>query len=142
MRKDLYGFPIDMVIMHEYSVMSQLVSALLDELEMQKKKMEGVKEVKIEVGELTFLGKDQLQFAFKTLSKDTLLEGAELNINEVKAEVRCDDCGYTGGINYSDDPAFHYNIPIISCPECGTKPEVTKGKESKIVGVTAFEKED
>ncbi len=128
--------------MHEYSVMNQLMSALLDELEEEKDNIERVKEVRIEVGELTFLGEDQLKFAFETLSKDTIVEEAELKVTELESEVRCDDCGYEGGINYSNDPAFHYNVPVISCPECDSKPEIVKGKETKIVGVTAVEKEE
>ena len=128
--------------MHEYSVMNQLMTALLDELGQEKKNIERIKEVRIEVGELTFLGADQLKFAFEALGKDTIAEGAELNVIKIDSEVRCDDCGYEGGINYSNDPAFHYNVPIISCPECDSKPEIVKGKETKIVGVTAVEKEE
>ncbi len=128
--------------MHEYSVMKQLMSALLDELQGEKEDIERVKEVRIEVGELAFLGEDQLKFAFETLSKDTIVEKAELNVISIDSEVRCENCGYEGGINYSDDPAFHYNVPVISCPECDSKPEIIKGKETKIVGVTAVEKEE
>ncbi|MEF8873324.1 MAG: hydrogenase maturation nickel metallochaperone HypA [Candidatus Thermoplasmatota archaeon] len=128
--------------MHEYSVMNQLVSALLDELEGEKENIERVKKVRIEVGELTFLGEDQLKFAFETLSKDTIVEGAELDIEKINSEVRCENCGYEGGINYSEDPAFHYSVPVISCPECDSKPKIVKGKETKIVGVTAVEKEE
>lgn len=83
-----------------------------------------------------------MKFAFETLSKDTIVEGAELNVITIDSEVRCENCGYEGGINYSDDPAFHYNVPVISCPECDSKPEIIKGKETKIVGVTAVEKEE
>ncbi|MBS3817466.1 MAG: hydrogenase maturation nickel metallochaperone HypA [Candidatus Thermoplasmatota archaeon] len=126
--------------MHEYSVMRQLVSALLDELE--EKGVNKAKEVRIEVGELSFLGNEQLKFAFRTLSKDTILEGAELKVINVESKVRCEECGYEGSVNYSDDPAFHYNVPVISCPECGSNPDIIKGKETKIVGVTAVEEDD
>ncbi len=128
--------------MHEYSVMNQLISALLEGLEDQEREMERIKEVRLEVGELTFLGEDQLNFAFETLSKDSILEGAELNIEKVDSEIYCEECGYKGGIEYSNYPSFHYNVPVISCPECEAKPEIVKGKETKIVGVTAVEKEE
>ncbi len=126
--------------MHEYSVMNQLVSALLDELE--ERNVNRVKEVRIEVGELTFLGEDQLKFAYETLGKDTVLEGSELKVKSVKSEVKCEECGYEGGIDYSERPEVHYDVPVISCPECGSKPGIIKGKETKIVGVTAVEEED
>ncbi|MFP3871537.1 MAG: hydrogenase maturation nickel metallochaperone HypA [Candidatus Natronoplasma sp.] len=128
--------------MHEYSVMSQLMSALLDELEDEKENIGDIKEVRIEVGELTFLGEMQLKFAFEALSKETIVEGAELKVMKIESKVRCDECGYEGGIDYTEDPAFHYNVPVISCPECGSKPEIIKGRETKIVGVTAVEKEE
>jgi len=123
--------------MHEYSVMNQLVSALLDEL--NGRDIDRVKEVRIEVGELTFLGHEQLQFAYKTLSKDTVLEGSELAVEEIKSKIRCAECGYEGGVNYSDRSSVHYQVPVISCPECDSKPNIVQGKETKIVGVTAVE---
>lgn len=123
--------------MHEYSVMSQLVSALLEELD--GRDINRVKEVRIEVGELTFLGHDQLKFAYETLSKETVLEGSDLNIEEIKSSIKCDECGYEGGVNYSDRTSVHYQVPVISCPECDAKPSIVHGKETKIVGVTALE---
>ncbi len=123
--------------MHEYSVMKQLVSALLDELE--GRDIDRVKEVRVEVGDLTFLGEQQLKFAYEALSKETILEGSELNVEKKEAKVRCGECGYEGGVEYADDAAFHFNVPVISCPECGEQPEIIQGKETKIMGVTAVD---
>lgn len=119
--------------------MQQLIAALKEEL--KKKGIERIKEVKLEIGELTFLGKNQLSFAYEVMTKDTFLEGSELKVVTVGAEVKCHECGYQGGIEYVDDPAFHYNIPIITCPDCGEKPKLIKGKETTLVGVKAI-KED
>ncbi len=123
--------------MHEYSVMNQLVSALLEELD--GRDIDRVKEVRIEVGELTFLGQEQLKFAYETLSKDTVLENSKLAVKEIKSKIRCRECGYEGGVNYSDRSSVHYQVPVISCPECDSKPNIVQGKETKIVGVTAVE---
>jgi len=123
--------------MHEYSVMKQLVSSLLDELE--EKNVKKVKEIRIEIGELTFLGEQQLKFAHEVLSKDNSLEGSQLKVKTKDAKVKCDNCGYEGGVSYSNDPGFHFNIPVISCPECGEKPDVIQGKETMITGVIAEE---
>ncbi len=123
--------------MHEYSVMNQLVSALLEELD--ERDVNRVKEVRIEVGELTFLGDNQLKFAYETLSQDTILEGSELDIENVESKIKCEECGYEGGVNYSDRTSVHYQVPVISCPECNSKPDIVQGKETKIVGVTAVE---
>lgn len=126
--------------MHELSVMSQLVSALLDELD--ERDIEKVAEVKIEIGELTFLGEDQLKFAYETLSQENILEGSELKITKLNSKISCPECGYEGGVNYSEDPALHYDIPIINCPECDSEPEIIQGKETKIVSVKAEEEKD
>lgn len=120
--------------------MSQLVSALLDELD--GRDIDRVKEVRIEVGELTFLGNDQLKFAYETLTQETILENSELKIDEIESKIACSECGYEGGVNYSDKTSVHYNVPVLSCPECDAKPEVVQGKETQIVGVTAVEEED
>lgn len=125
--------------MHEYSVMRQLIAALFDEL--SKHDIDSVKEVELEIGELTFLGEEQLGFAYQVMTKDTFLEGSKLKVVTVPARVKCAGCGYEGSIEYVDNPAFHYNIPIISCPRCGAKPRLIRGKETKIVNVKAY-KED
>lgn len=120
--------------------MRSLVSALLEEL--KGRDIDRVKKVTVEIGSLTFLSHEAMDFAYEATTKDTVLEGSSMEIIEKKAEVRCSECGYEGEVEYSDDPAFHYNIPVISCPECGAKPEITQGKETTIVGVTAVEEED
>lgn len=125
--------------MHEYSVMTQLVSALLDELE--DRDIDEIEEVTLEIGALTFLGEEQMKFAYEALTKDTILEGSDLKVVTVEPKVRCQECGYEGVVEYSEDPAFHYDIPIISCPECGEQPEIVQGKETVIKKVTAKEEE-
>lgn len=112
--------------MHEFSVMNQIVESVLREAE--KRDAIEVKEVILEIGELTFLGVEQLRFGFEVLTKENLLAGARLTIDETKAEIEC-ACGYHGGMNYSETPHFHRIFPIISCPECGGAPTIVKGKD-------------
>ncbi len=125
--------------MHEYSIMSQLVSALIEELD--DKHNNKVESVHIEVGELTFLEPDALEFAFSVLIKETVLEGSVLEVKTISSEIECESCGYKGPVNYSDDPTFHFNIPIVTCPRCDSKPKVTKGKETMIRSVTVSEED-
>ncbi len=125
--------------MHEYSVMKQLVAALEEELKLHD--VDRVTEVHLEIGELTFLGREQLEFAYQVIIKGTSLEGSQLKMTFVCPEVGCEACGYKGPVEYVEDPGFHYNIPIISCPKCGERPVLLKGKETKIVGVTALKEE-
>ena len=60
--------------MHEVSVVSDIVSAILRELE--KYNVVKVEEVILVVGEMTSLGHEQLEFAYEIVTKGTLLEGS------------------------------------------------------------------
>ena len=74
--------------MHEVSVVSDIVSAILRELENYK--VEKVEEVVLVVGEMTSLGQEQLEFAYEIVTKDTKLEGSKLVIEneKIRANVR------------------------------------------------------
>jgi hydrogenase nickel incorporation protein HypA/HybF len=124
--------------MHEVSVMSGVIDAVLSEL--SKYDVEKVEEVVLAVGILTFLGHEQLQFAFEVLTKDTRLEGAGLRIEEEEVRARCPSCHYEGGIDYVEDESFHFSVPILRCPSCGEKVEVTKGASCRVVSVKVVEK--
>ncbi|MDI3482437.1 MAG: hydrogenase nickel incorporation protein HypA/HybF [Candidatus Methanomethylophilaceae archaeon] len=112
--------------MHEVSVMSGVVEAVLKELE--KYDVKGVEEVELIVGELTQLGHEQMEFAYEVITRSTALEGSSLRIVEEKAEVRCLSCGYEGGINRLELDDYHYSIPVLRCPECSSSVEIIKGR--------------
>ena len=113
--------------MHEVSVMADLIDAIKKELE--RYEVVSVKEVTLKVGKLTNLGSEQLEFAYEIMSRDSILEGSELVIEEEDIEVKCSKCGYEGPVkNMELGEDSHYNIPILSCPECGGAIMITAGK--------------
>ncbi|MDY6959245.1 MAG: hydrogenase maturation nickel metallochaperone HypA [Halobacteriota archaeon] len=117
--------------MHEFSTMAQIVEVVLKEA--SKHNADIVTEVRLQIGELTFLGVDQMKFAYKVLSEDSdILGGSDLIIEEVKATVRCDDCGYVGRIGYDGEMLDHERLPRLSCPDCDQPIEVITGKECLI----------
>ncbi len=124
--------------MHEVSVMSGVVDAILSELE--GRGIERVEEVHLVVGRLTFLGHEQLRFAFEILTKGTILEGAKLEIEEEEVRVRCPACKYEGRIDYVEDDSFHFSIPILRCPSCGGKVEITEGGGCRVVSAKVVER--
>ena len=65
--------------MHEYSVTTQIVSKVLREAESRRAKR--VLEVKLQIGELTFLNPEQVRFWYKILVKGTVMEGSKLIID-------------------------------------------------------------
>jgi len=112
--------------LHELSIMSQVIQSVLGEA--GKRNAAYVKEITLEVGELTFLGTDQLEFGFEALKGEGPLRNAKLVIVERKAEIDC-PCGYRGGVDYSRTPLFHQIFPVIECPECGGVPSITGGRD-------------
>jgi hydrogenase nickel incorporation protein HypA/HybF len=124
--------------MHEVSVMSSILEQVLGELE--KHDVVEVEEVDLVVGELTFLGHDQLRFAFEIMSRDTPLEGAKLNIIPEEIEVSCPSCGYRGKADYLNEEEYHMSVPVLRCPKCDSKVDVIKGKSAGVTSVKAVER--
>lgn len=119
--------------MHEVSVMASIVEAVLEEL--KRHDVEKVEEVNLVIGELTFLGRDQLEFAFEVVTRGTLLEGSKLVIGDEKVEVRCLSCAYQGGVEYVSGGGQDHLVPNLSCPKCGGRVEVTKGKSCAVTSL-------
>jgi len=118
---------------HEFSVTSQIVRSVLGEAE--KRMAKKVTEVHLVVGKLTFLGLEQVRFAFEALTKGTIMEGSKLIIEEQEGVVRCNHCGYEGDFKYEDDPMYHVPVPTLKCPQCGNVVKIAAGKECTIKSI-------
>lgn len=115
--------------MHEFSTMQQIVAAILDEA--RRHHATAIHRVSLEIGELTFLGEEQLRFAFQILTEGTILAHAELLIKRVATTVRC-SCGYQGGVDYGLKEEFHLSFPLLKCPRCGGDVDILSGRECAI----------
>jgi len=124
--------------MHEYSVVSELISALLPKLEEHPGDVSAVILVK---GELRILSDTAMKSAFELLAQGTRLEGAELVIEPVEVRVRCRGCGYAGAADHVREESFHFAIPILSCPSCGAEVDVEAGRELYVDRVTVRSEE-
>jgi hydrogenase nickel insertion protein HypA len=123
--------------MHELSMADAIVKTAIDVAE--KNDAQEITEVTIEVGKLAMLNPEQLKFMIEVLSEDTLLEKAEVVINEIPIEIKCRSCNFEG-LAVSDD-SDHY-VPIVTCPECeGRDIEIIKGRECNVKTIK-IEKED
>jgi hydrogenase nickel incorporation protein HypA/HybF len=112
--------------MHEYSIMTDIVKAALQSIEGYE--LENVEQVYLDVGELAFLNPVQLKFCFRVLTEDNVLSGAELVVEEKKAEIKCASCGFTGSL--VDKPEeMHFGIPRIVCPKCRGEVDLLSGRE-------------
>ncbi len=120
--------------MHEVSVISGIVKAVLEELE--KYEVANVSSVDLLIGEMTLLGEEQLTFAYEIVTRDTLLEGSKLNIEHEPISVSCKVCDYEGPIKMLESGDYtSHKIPVMSCPECGGHVLVTKGQSCCVTSV-------
>ncbi len=94
-----------------------------------------VKEVSLAIGKLTFLGLEQVRFAYEVLVKGTIMENSNLLIKECEGVVKCNSCGYEGDLKYEDNPQYHLPMPTLHCPKCSGIVEIVGGKECIIESV-------
>ena len=125
--------------MHEVSVISDIVSAILKELE--KYNAERVEEVVLVVGDMTSLGEEQLEFAYEIVTKETKLEGSKLVIEHEKIRVRCSECDYEGEVRMLESDYGEHTIPILSCPKCNGKVRVIAGQTCMVRNLKIVEAE-
>ncbi len=123
--------------MHEFSMAERIVRAVLDAA--TPKKASSIVEIKLDVGELTFLSHEQLSFCIQVLSKGTIAENAKVVITTTKVQVHCSKCGYIGQVEYLGDEVHSMiPIPILTCPKCGSsEADVTEGNECTVRSIRA-----
>ncbi|MBI0583237.1 MAG: hydrogenase maturation nickel metallochaperone HypA [Methanomassiliicoccus sp.] len=125
--------------MHEVGVMTSILEAVLEEL--KNHKVQKVEEVRLTIGDLTYLGEDQLSFAFEILTRGTILEGSTLVVEHEEVEVRCPTCGYDGRAEYYQDEMYSSNVPTLNCPRCGSRVDVVKGKSCTVRSIKVVEED-
>jgi len=126
--------------MHELSAATSVVRTVL--MAAEGKGVKRIRRVKVEVGELTLLNPEQLEFCFGIAAKDTIADGAKLEISVKPAVLVCSKCG--SRISWSspgDDPALHLIPPMVQC-ECGsTSLKVVSGRELSVLSMTVEQEE-
>ncbi len=121
--------------MHELSVMAQVFESVQQSLRDQN--LVRLESVRLEVGELTMLGKEQLRFAWGVLAKDRPLKGSKLIIVRKPAIVACPGCGFRGAPKRAPKGWSRTAIPLIFCPVCGGEVDIVGGRETIIRSLKA-----
>ena len=123
--------------MHEFSAACSIVDTAVEAA--QSNNATKVTVVNVEVGEFTFLIPEQLAFNFEIASKNTILEGAELNITSVKGKLLCGDCGFEGESQADPDiPPQLAAFAPMKCPKCGgSSTTIIGGKDFIITNIEA-----
>ena len=113
--------------MHEFSISEEIVRNVLDAAKENNGKK--VLSVQLEIGELALLNVEQVTFWIHELFKGSIAEGAKVKVRTIKARVKCESCGYRGGMNLRSPDPFQHAVPY-SCPKCHSfQIHVEKGRE-------------
>ncbi len=114
--------------MHELSVTESILKIVLKHAE--ENKAEKVLTIGLKIGELSELVGECIQHYFDYLSKDTIAEGAVLEIERAPIVFDCTECKDTFQVSLSDTRDF-------TCPQChGAKVTLVSGREFYIKDIT------
>jgi len=104
--------------MHELSIVQGVV-----ELCEQHSGGRTVLAVTLQIGALSGVVPEALEFCFEAVTKGSLLEGARLEIERIEAAGYCSECGILSRIDTYFDP----------CPSCGALSlELRTGEEMRV----------
>lgn len=110
--------------MHEFSLVLNIIDIVTEYA--IKENAKEVKEVEIEVGELSGVVIDAMEFALQTAVKGTLIEHSVVHIQEIKGMARCTSCLH----EFETDSLFK------PCPQCKTcAPDIIHGKELRVKSI-------
>ncbi len=100
--------------MHEYSIAYDIYRTAKKTAEDHGATL--VNCISVDMGEMAMANPEQVTFLFRTISEeDPLFSGTDLACIPVRPWTRC-SCGYEGE-------------EIFVCPQCGTLPELIRGRE-------------
>ncbi len=107
--------------MHELSIALNIVELAVEEAHRNNAGM--VVQVEVEIGTMSGVEIEALQFAWDSAILGTPAEKASLEIKVIQAEARCLDC----------ENLFPVQNFFVQCPQCGSyRYEIFQGRELKI----------
>ncbi len=107
--------------MHEMTIAMNIVDIICQKA--NDEKAHKINSVELEIGDLSGIMIDSLKFCFEAACKNTIANGAELNINEIEAMAFCKSCKKN----------FIIESDFSPCPTCNNfNYELLKGKELSI----------
>lgn len=107
--------------MHELSIAQNIVE--IAEKYADKNNSAKIIEIEIEVGQLSGVVIEALEFAMKSATLNTKLEGSEIKLIDIEGVAKCNNCNN----EYSIEQLYEI------CPNCQSyHSEIIKGKELRV----------
>ena len=111
--------------MHELSIAMNIIDIAGEYAEKANAKV--VHRIDIEVGELSGVVFEALEFAMENAKKNTILEKTECFIIRIPGKVKCENCSYE----------FDTDNVYTPCPKCGDyRQEIIQGRELRVKSLT------
>lgn len=108
--------------MHELSLVDSIVSDISGLA--QKESFRKVNRLRLEIGSLSGVVPESIEFCFSELSRGSPLDGAELILKKVSLKVRCESCAT------ESEPEIY----DIQCHQCNSRDvTIIAGKDFKII---------
>jgi len=110
--------------MHEMSIAVNIIE--IAEETARKEGAHKINSITLEIGALSGVVKDALEFCFESACKGTMAENAELELELIPAQAICESCGYP----------FKADQLLPLCPQCGELVfQMSGGKELKVKSI-------
>ncbi|MBN2215060.1 MAG: hydrogenase maturation nickel metallochaperone HypA [Bacteroidales bacterium] len=110
--------------MHEFSIALDIVEIAVETAKANNAKT--VNEVEIDVGEMSGVIYEALEFALQSAIKGTILENSKFRLNRIKAKAICNKCKHD----------FEPTDVMSVCTSCGSSDiSLVRGKEMKVKSI-------
>jgi hydrogenase nickel incorporation protein HypA/HybF len=110
--------------MHELSLATEVIN--LAAREAKKAIALSIREITIEVGDLSGVEADAFETALGLISRDSVLEKSRISIIRTPGKGKCNACDYE----------FEMNHRMATCPKCKAFPsEVHGGQEFRVLSM-------
>jgi hydrogenase nickel incorporation protein HypA/HybF len=120
--RDFSGLFVTEETLHELSLTQSIVELAIEHAEREEAKV--IRSLTLEIGALSGVIPDAVEFAFDVCSKGTLAEGARLEINYIEGRGRCQECSRETELDKL----------TYACPHCGSLAlETLQGKEMSLI---------
>ncbi len=110
--------------MHEFSIALNIVEIATETAKASQ--AETVHEVEVDVGDMSGVIYEALEFALQSAVKGTMLENSRFKLNRIKARAVCLDC------RHDFEPVDF----LLTCMHCGSfNIQIVSGKEMKVKSI-------